>query len=86
MTTIPAAVRHAAAAAIGLNEQYLYQCLSGRKRTPAEHCPPIEKALDGKVTCESLRPDIKWHRVPDPAWPHPDGRPLIDVAAAAVQE
>jgi hypothetical protein len=32
------------------------------------------------------RTDIRWHRVPDPAWPHPAGRPLIDVSAVAAQQ
>lgn len=30
-----------------------------RKRgVPAEWCPKIESALDGRVTCHELRPDI----------------------------
>jgi len=53
---------------------------SGR-RVPADHCPALERAAHGTVTCEQLRPDVRWHRVPDAAWPwHPAGRPLIDVA------
>lgn len=36
-----------------------------------------------KLTLEDWRE--RWpmlaHRIPDPAWPHPDGRPAIDVAA-----
>ena len=53
-----------------------------RKRgIPAERCPTFERATDGATTCEALRPDVAWHRVPDIAWPwHPGGRPLIDVA------
>lgn len=27
---------------------------------PAEHCPAIERATGGKVTCEQLRPDVDW--------------------------
>jgi len=55
-----------------------------RKRgIPADRCPNIERASAGKVTCEQLRPDAAWHRVPDADWPwHPQGRPLIDVARA----
>jgi DNA-binding transcriptional regulator YdaS (Cro superfamily) len=52
-----------------------------RNRVPPDRCPAIEKATGGAVTCEQLRPDVRWVRVPDPAWPHPDGRPCIDVAA-----
>ena len=58
------------------------QWVSGFRRVPAERCPDIERAVVGAVTCEQLRPDIRWHRVEDKAWPHPTGRPLIDVAAA----
>jgi DNA-binding transcriptional regulator YdaS (Cro superfamily) len=29
-------------------------------RVPAEHCPSIELETDGRVTCEELRPDVKW--------------------------
>lgn len=50
-------------------------------RVPADRCPQIERATDGRVTCEELRPDVRWARIPDPDWPHPDGRPAIDVAA-----
>lgn len=86
MTAVPAHLRKAAAKDLGLNEQYVYQCLTGRVRTPIERCPAFERAFAGLVTAEQLRPDVCWHRVADPAWPHPAGRPLIDVAAPAAQE
>lgn len=48
---------------------------------PPERCPALERATEGRHTCESMRPDVPWARVPDPEWPwHPAGRPLIDVA------
>lgn len=31
-----------------------------RGRVPAEHCPSIEKATNGLVACEELRPDVAW--------------------------
>jgi DNA-binding transcriptional regulator YdaS (Cro superfamily) len=77
---ISASDRVAAAAAIGVNEQYLYQCLTRRRPTPADRCPAIELHLYPRVTCESLRPDVRWQRVADESWPHPAGRPCIDVA------
>ena len=45
-----------------------------------------ERALGGLVTAEQLRPDVRWVRIPDESWPHPAGRPLIDVAAPAAEE
>lgn len=27
---------------------------------PAERCPVIERATNGAVTCEDLRPDVDW--------------------------
>ncbi len=50
-------------------------------RVPPDRCPSIERATSGAVTVEQLRPDVRWVRVPDPNWPHPAGRPCIDVAA-----
>lgn len=50
-------------------------------RVPPQRCPAIERATHGTVTVEQLRPDVRWVRVPDPRWPHPAGRPCIDVAA-----
>lgn len=53
-------------------------------RKPAPHnCAAIERASEGLVTCEELRPDLSWHRVRDKSWPHKDGRPCLDVAKAA---
>lgn len=49
-------------------------------RIPKERCPDIERSTAGRFLVEALRPDIVWRRVPDPDWPHPAGRPCIDVA------
>lgn len=76
----------ALAAAIGVPSVLVYQWAGGRRGVPDTRCPAIERATGGAVTCEQLRPDICWHRVPDPSWPHPAGRPLIDVAAPAAEE
>jgi DNA-binding transcriptional regulator YdaS (Cro superfamily) len=84
MRTVTPSQRVKVAEAIGLNEQYLYQCLTGRRPTPELHCPGIEREFNGEITVEELRPDVSWQRVPDPHWPHPKGRPCIDVAAPAL--
>ncbi len=52
----------------------------GWSRIPEGRCPAIERWKGGAVTVEQLRPDLTWHRVPDPEWPHPGGRPLRDFA------
>lgn len=80
MISMSAHERLAVAAAVGVNEQYLYQCLTRRRPAPPDRCPDIERATAGRVTVEELRPDIRWQRIPDPTWPHPAGRPCIDVA------
>lgn len=71
------------ARAADLSRPFIWQCATGERRLPPDRCPAIERATEGRVTVEQLRPDVRWHRVPDPAWPHPDGRPTIDVAAPA---
>lgn len=53
----------------------------GWKFIPAWHCPALEKALNGAVTAEEMRPDVHWLRIKDRGWPHPKGRPCEDHAA-----
>ncbi|MFA7278616.1 MAG: helix-turn-helix domain-containing protein [Sterolibacterium sp.] len=36
------------------------QWRTGIRRVPAERCPAIERATNGEVTCEELRPDVDW--------------------------
>ena len=31
-----------------------------KRQLPAEHCPSIERATNGAVRCEELRPDVEW--------------------------
>lgn len=56
------------------------QWCSGERPIPIDRCPAIEIGCAGAVLCEELRPDVNWVRVPDPAWPHHHGRPLVDYA------
>ena len=52
------------------------------RAVPVDRCADIERATEGAVTCEEMRPDVRWHRVKDKAWPwHAKGRPLLEVAA-----
>lgn len=54
-----------------------------RGRIPDKRCPAIERATNGAWLCEVLCPEVIWSRIPDPTWPHPAGRPVIDPARAA---
>lgn len=64
---------------IGISPTFLTQCKIGVRQTPADRCPEIEMETGGVISCEELRSDIRWFRIPDPAWPyHPMGRPLCD--------
>jgi DNA-binding transcriptional regulator YdaS (Cro superfamily) len=80
MISIPAPERVIIAGKVGLNEQYLYQCFTGRRELAAERCVDVERASGGAVCVESLRPDVRWVRLPDTNWPHPCGRPCVDIA------
>src|SRR6218665_3503717 len=51
------------------------------RRPSPENYLSIEKATEGAVTVEELRPAESWARIADTAWPHPAGRPVIDFAA-----
>lgn len=42
---------------IGVKHQTLWAWLA-RGNIPAERCPDIERATQGAVTCEELRPDL----------------------------
>lgn len=67
---------------LGLNADQVRQWRhrqDGRRPSPANSAE-VERVTGGLVTCEELRTDIAWHRVPDKTWPwHPKGRPTFDV-------
>ncbi|WP_457425633.1 YdaS family helix-turn-helix protein [Roseateles sp. P5_E7] len=54
-------------------------------RIPKERCPEIELGTSARVPVERLRTDVRWVRVADPLWPHPEGRPCIDVMGPTQQ-
>ena len=68
--------------AIGAHAPDMSRWASGDRVTPEWRCPAIESETNGAVTCEELRPDKPWRRIPDESWPHPAGRPVLDFAAA----
>lgn len=66
---------------LGVSAAFISQMASGARVVPLTRCPAIERATVGAVPCEALRPDVRWVRLADAAWPwHPAGRPLIDVS------
>lgn len=62
--TIPAAERRALASQIGCNEQYLYQCLTGRGSMSPEDATRAEFATGRRLRRWHLRRK-DWHHV----WP-----------------
>lgn len=61
------------------DRRHVWPWFNSDRRVPGDKCALIERAAKGAVTVEELRPDLAWLRVKDPAWPHPKGRPCIDV-------
>lgn len=45
---------------LGIPAPLLSQWKTGERRVPAERCPLIERATNGAVRCEDLRPDVDW--------------------------
>lgn len=56
---------------VGVSGPAVTQWASGMRRVPAERCPLIERATQGQVRCEILRPDVDWSvlRSPSPLLP-----------------
>lgn len=69
------------AAAIQVPAALISQWKGGIRQVPEDRCPSIERATEGVVICEEMRPDVSWVRIKDKDWPHPEGRPLVDHTA-----
>lgn len=64
----------------------------GRMPSP-ETCAVMERVtseharvtgVKARMTCEALRPDVAWRRIPDRSWPwHPKGKPFVDVTVTS---
>ncbi len=52
------------AAALGVTAQRLSNWVE--RGVPAERCPDIERATNGAVRCEELRPDVAWGVLREP--------------------
>lgn len=55
-----------------LNEQYLYQCLTGRRDMSADEAIRVEKALGGDLTRKELCPNV-WKK----RWPELADKPAL---------
>lgn len=62
----------------GVKQSTVHEWVSGERPMPVRRCVRVERAIG--EPCDALRPDLTWGRVPDPNWPHPAGRPFLDVA------
>ena len=70
----------ALAVRMGVRQSTVSEWLREERPIPQERCAEIERCVDGAESCEQLRPDLAWERIPDKDWPwHPKGRPVIDV-------
>ena len=45
---------------LGVTTQAVCFWRDGRRKTPAEKCPDIERVTGGAIRCEDLRPDVDW--------------------------
>jgi DNA-binding transcriptional regulator YdaS (Cro superfamily) len=68
-------------AGIGVKPHAAHMWLA-RGNVPPKQRAAIERFLKGAVTVEEFGDDVRWQRVKDRAWPHPKGRPLLDVSHA----
>jgi DNA-binding transcriptional regulator YdaS (Cro superfamily) len=67
---------------IGAHAPDMSRWLKNERPIPEEACAAIERETEGQSPVEENRSDIRWTRIPDPSWPHPQGRPVKEVARA----
>ena len=61
----------ALAALLGVTKAAVSQWKDTGRRVPLEHCPAIERATNGAVRCEELRPDVPWSVLREQIAPEP---------------
>lgn len=77
------AQREALADVIGAGRRYLDNVVldsQAHRQLSPKVCVGIERAFEGRITCEELAPAEPWRRVKDRSWPNKAGRPLVDYA------
>lgn len=55
----------------------------GYRQAAPEMAVAAERESGGLVAVESVLPSPHWVRLPDPSWPHPEGRPVLDFGTEA---
>jgi hypothetical protein len=80
---LPPAERGAFASNCGTSRGHVQNIAYGFRKATAELAARFELHSGGVVCVEVTLPGHHWVRVADNNWPHPKGRPLYDVAAAA---
>jgi DNA-binding transcriptional regulator YdaS (Cro superfamily) len=90
MSAIDAAIRFFGtqaelAARLDVARPVVNEWVKGKRPIPPTRAALIERMTKGEVTCERLLTSERWVRVSDPGWPHPKGRPCLDVAAGLGQ-
>lgn len=58
--TITVEMRREIAARLGMSEQYLYQCLTGRRAMKPEEAVRVERDGESHLTRRHLRPNDWW--------------------------
>lgn len=53
------------AAKLKVTPAVIHQWITGFRLVPVPRALEIERITHGKVSCEELRPDLKWARLPD---------------------
>ncbi len=57
------------------------QWIKGERPVPPKSCTEIERVTKGRVTVDRLL-EGPWARIKDRRWPHPKGRPVLDIAVS----
>lgn len=70
----------ALASQLGISPPTVHQWASGKRPIPALRCPQIEQITKRVVTCEDLRPDVRWDVLRAKPAPQP-----VDSAQAATE-
>lgn len=66
---------------IGIATPTVNQWVKNKRPIPAERCPSIERATNGAVRCEDLRPDVDWAYLRGTSAVNPENTQNLEKAA-----